>query len=150
LQALDDELRVMHPLHPLTSPCIPLQALDDELRALLAPHYRAALGLAELPSAAPSDAAAWEALLAAAALSCAGLTACLKERIDVWFVDAFNQLLAQLFPSAARLDGLAWAEAEEALRRHQVTGALSPQVRRRLFDEHCEHVREQAAKEAAA
>ena len=27
------------------------------------------------------------------------------------------------------------------MRRHQVTGALSRQVRRRLFDEHCEALR---------
>ena len=117
-----------------------MEALDDELRSLLAPHYAAATGLAELPSAAPSDADAWEQLLAGAALSCAGVTTFLKERIDVWFVDAVARLLCELYPTAARLEGVAWAEAEELMRRHQVTGALSPQVRRRLFDEHCEKV----------
>ena len=43
-------------------------------------------------------------------------------------------------PWISFVEGVSWAEAEELMRRHQVTGALSPQVRRRLFDEHCEKV----------
>ena len=113
-----------------------MECLDEDLRSLVAKHYATAATLTELPSAAPSDAAAWEPVLAAATLSCAGLTCCLKELIDVWFVDAFNGLLTTYYPSAQRLEGVTWAEADALLRRYQVTGALDPLVRERLFIEH--------------
>mmetsp|Transcript_28589 Transcript_28589/g.67012 ORF Transcript_28589/g.67012 Transcript_28589/m.67012 type:complete len:121 (-) Transcript_28589:49-411(-) len=111
------------------------------MRELLAPHYAQVLSLTELPSAAPSDTAEWQRMLAAAALSCAGLTLFLKERIDVWFVDAYKELLRALFPDAARLEGVSWAEADELLRRHQLTGGLTPQERERLWSEWCTTVR---------
>ena len=113
-----------------------MECLDEDLRSLVAKHYATAATLTELPSAAPSDAAAWEPVLAAATLSCAGLTCCLKELIDVWFVDAFNGLLTTYYPSAQRLEGVTWAEADALLRRYQVTGALDPLVRERLLIEH--------------
>ena len=122
-----------------------MECLDEDLRSLVARHYAAAATLTELPSAAPSDAAAWEPVLAAATLCCAGLTCCLKELIDVWFVDAFNGLLNTYYPSAQRLDSVTWAEADAVLRRYQVTGALDPLVRERLFTEHCDEVRGRVA-----
>jgi len=36
---------------------------------------------------------------------------------------------------------VAWADAEEALRRHQVTGGLTPQERERMWTEWCATVR---------
>ena len=59
-------------------------------------------------------------VLAAATLSCASLTSCLKELIDVWFVDAFTQLLATYYPSASSLEGVSWHDADTLLRRYQV------------------------------
>ena len=119
-----------------------MEALDEELRDLVARHYTAAAALTELPSIAPSDAAQWEQFLACAVLGCAALTSCLKERIDLWFVDAFLKLLEATYPTSALLEGVHWAEAEEVLRRHQVTGGLDPRERKRLFGEHCERLRQ--------
>jgi hypothetical protein len=92
--------------------------------------------MAELPSAAPSDAREWERLLAGAALSCAGMTTYLKEGIDDWFVTSYVELLSLTYPSAAALEGVTWAEAEECLRRHIVTGGLTIEERERLYLEH--------------
>jgi len=123
-----------------------MEALDEELRDLVARHYTAAAALTELPSVAPSDAAQWEQFLACAVLGCAALTSCLKERIDLWFVDAFLELLEATYPTSALLEGVHWAEAEEVLRRHQVTGGLDPRERKRLFGEHCERLRQRGAR----
>ena len=38
----------------------------------------------------------------------------------MWFVDAFNALLTTYYPSAERLEGVTWAEADVLLRRYQV------------------------------
>ena len=73
-------------------------------------------------------------------LSCAGLTNFLKEAIDDWFVQAFDELLRATFPSAERLEGVTWQQAEELLRRHVVTGGLTIEERRRLFLEHRERL----------
>ena len=110
--------------------------LDDELRALLAPHYAKVNGLIELPSAYPSDEAAWEEVLAASAMCCAALTEFLKERFDAYFEDAYKALLRVHFVTAAHAEGVTWAEAEEALRRHQVSGGLTIERRRELFEAH--------------
>ena len=75
----------------------------------------------------------WEALLALAVLSCAGVTTVLKHTIDQYFVDSYVSLLASHFPSAV---DVSWDEAEETLRRHIVTGGLDIRVRRQLFEEH--------------
>ena len=55
--------------------------------------------------------------------------------------DAFQELLAVTYPTTAQLEGVEWAEAEEVLRRHQVTGGLTPQERERMWTEWCTTVR---------
>ena len=112
-----------------------MEALDEEMRGLLAPHYRAAAAMLELPSAYPSQADEWDELLAASALCCAGLVGFLKERFDDFFVAAFNELLAVHYPNAERVRGVGWEEAERALRRQQVSGGLTLEKRRQLFEE---------------
>ena len=83
------------------------------------------------PSGEPSE---WDALLAASTLCCGALTAFLKQRFDEHFVDAFNELLRSHYPTLESI--VTWHEAEEALRRHQVTGGLSAEKRRALFEEY--------------
>jgi hypothetical protein len=119
-----------------------MEALDDELRALVAPQYQAILnGGIELPSVGPrSD--KWEALLALTTLCCAGMTTFLKESIDQYFEDAYTGLLATHYPAASDAD-VPWPVAEEALRRHIVTGGLDMGVRRRLFEEHIAALKQQ-------
>mgnify|MGYP007125182726 CR=1 FL=1 len=125
-------------------------ALDDGLRTLVARHYASASPM-ELPSAVPSRHEEWEPMLAAAALSCAGLTAFLKERIDAFFVDAFDALLAASWPTAADVSAVEWPEAEAVMRRHQVTGGLSPQQREQLFDAYRERlVRAEGPRESSS
>ena len=117
-----------------------MATLDAELQSLLARHYASATALTDLPSAVPSDPAAWERFLAGAALGCAGLTSFLKEQIDLWFVASFLELLDVIYGTVERVDGVEWVEAEEVLRRHIVTGGLRPEERQRLWTEHCQRV----------
>ena len=55
---------------------------------------------------------------------------------DRYFEDAFEQLLRDHYGSAEQLSSVSWSQAEEAMRRHQVTGGLTPERRRQLFEEH--------------
>ena len=68
-------------------------------------------------SGEPSE---WDALLAGEHAVLRALTAFLKQRFDEHFVDAFNELLRSHYPTLESI--VTWHEAEEALRRHQVTG----------------------------
>lgn len=113
-----------------------MEALDQEMLELIAPHYSFATTLTELPNTLPSDddPDAWEASLAAVALSCAGITSMIKERCDCYFEDTFKELLMAYFPTAERL--VDWAQAEEMLRSHISTGGLTPELRETLFKEH--------------
>lgn len=113
-----------------------MDALDDELRSLLAPKYAEVARLTELPSVVPTETEAWEVLLAAVALSCSGLAVFLKDAIDAWFLAAYDELLCQLFSTRASVESIPWAEAEELLRSHIVTGGLDGKVRQQLFEEH--------------
>ena len=118
-----------------------MDALDDEMRALLAPHFKAVSSLLELPSAYPNQDEEWEQLLAAGALACAGLTAFLKDRFEAYFDDSFDELLCTHYRTTALAEAVSWEEAEETLRRHQVTGGLTPQRRRQLFEAHRDRLR---------
>ena len=84
----------------------------------------------------PSEGEAWEEVVAACALCCAGLTVYLKERFEVYFLDSFKELLVSHYGTVDRAASVSFDEAEEQLRRHIVTGGLDIRVRKALFDEH--------------
>ena len=115
-----------------------MEALDDEMQQMLAPHYSEALAAADLPSAyTSSQGPEWERVLAAAALSSACMTSFLKRRIDGFFVDEFNALLRRYFGTPEKVAATPWAEADRQLRdAAQVTGGLSPEQRRELYEQH--------------
>lgn len=120
------------------------EALDDELRDLVAPRFDAASALIELPADAHPTARPdeWQLFLAGSVLVCASLVSLVKETIDEGFTDAFRALLRTHYCREEHC-GVPWEQAEAELRRHVITGALDPRVRRSLFDEHmaglCSH-----------
>ena len=121
-----------------------MDTLDEPMRSFLAPHFQrltAGGGLVDLPDSFPSRGREWEAVVAACLLSMAGLTVFLKERIDSFFVDAFNELLATHYTTADALDALTSDEVDAELRRYQVTGGLSVQQRQDLIGVHKERLR---------
>jgi hypothetical protein len=103
----------------------------------VAPRFDAASALLELPANAhpTSRPDEWHLFLAGSILVCAALVSLVKETIDQGFTDAFRALLRTHFCREEHC-GVQWGQAEAELRRHVVTGALDPRVRRSLFDEH--------------
>ena len=57
-----------------------------------------------------------------------------------FFVKAFDALLEATWPTAAAVRAVEWPEAEAVMRRHQVTGGLSPAQREDLFRAHRERL----------
>ena len=84
---------------------------------------------------AQSDRDGFDALLESTLVLTAALVVFLKDSFDASFVDSFNGLLRTHFYDKRHADAQ-WADAEPALRRHIVTGALDPRERERLFDAH--------------
>ena len=84
---------------------------------------------------AQSDRDGFDALLESTLVLTAALVVFLKDSFDASFVDSFNGLLRTHFYDERHVDAR-WADAESALRRHIVTGALDPRERERLFDAH--------------
>ena len=84
------------------------------------------------------SAAASDDDLATCALCCAGITAFLKARFDGYFDDQTRALLAEAYPTAELAAATTWEEAEAFMRRHQVTGGLTVERRRELFEAHRE------------
>jgi len=113
-----------------------LDTLDEELSDLVASQYFKGLpGLMELPRAYTSQKEEWSRILAACALSCAGMTTYLKDLFDNYVVTAFNDLLEAHYRRAEHLN-VSWDECERAMRRHIVTGGLTIQQRQELFEAH--------------
>ena len=90
---------------------------------------------------AQSDRDSFDALLESTLVLTAALVVFLKDSFDASFVDSFNGLLRSHFYDKRHVD-VRWAEAEPALRRHIVTGALDPRERERLFDAHMTGLRQ--------
>ena len=84
---------------------------------------------------AQSDRDGFDAVLESTLVLTAALVVFLKDSFDASFTESFNSLLRTHFYDERHVDAL-WAEAEPALRRHIVTGALDPRERERLFDAH--------------
>jgi hypothetical protein len=84
---------------------------------------------------AQSDRDGFDALLESTLVLTAALVVFLKDSFDASFTESFNSLLRTHFYDERHVDAR-WAEAEPALRRHIVTGALDPRERERLFDAH--------------
>ena len=84
---------------------------------------------------AQSDRDGFDALLESTLVLTAALVVFLKDSFDASFTESFNSLLRTHFYDERHVDA-SWAEAEPALRRHIVTGALDPRERERLFDAH--------------
>ena len=84
---------------------------------------------------AQSDRDGFDALLESTLVLTAALVVFLKDSFDASFVDSFNGLLRTHFYDERHGD-TRWVDAEPALRRHIVTGALDPRERERLFDAH--------------
>ena len=81
-----------------------------------------------------------EMALAACALCCAGLTGFLKERFDDFFDGAVTELLSTHYPTREAVEAATWEEVEASLRRHQVSGGLSIERRRMLWDAYAQGV----------
>merc|ERR1719161_367816 len=113
-----------------------MDALDDEMCGFVTPHFFNVIRWLELPDSTPSQPRAWDKLLAGSALSCAGLVGYLKERFDEYFVKACDFLLAENYPTLESAAAVTFEEADAVLRRHQVTGGLSPEQRKRQFEAH--------------
>ena len=94
----------------------------------------------ELQSVYPSEGRRWEEALAACALCCAGLTGFLKERFDDFFDGAVTELLSTHYPTREAVEAATWEEVEASLRRHQVSGGLSIERRRMLWDAYAQGV----------
>ena len=92
-------------------------------------------------SDAQSDRDGFDALLESTLVLTAALVVFLKDSFDASFVDSFNGLLRTHFYDERHVDAR-WADAESALRRHIVTGALDPRERERLFDAHMTGLRQ--------
>ena len=84
---------------------------------------------------AQSDRDGFDAVLESTLVLTAALVVFLKDSFDASFTESFNSLLRTHFYDERHVDA-SWAEAEPALRRHIVTGALDPRERERLFDAH--------------
>ena len=91
-------------------------------------------------SDAQSDRDGFDALLESTLVLTAALVVFLKDSFDASFVDSFNGLLRTHFYDERHADAR-WADAEPAMRRHVVTGALDPRERERLFDAHMAELR---------
>ena len=74
------------------------------------------------------------------ALCCAGLTGFLKERFDDFFDGAVTELLSTHYPTREAVEAATWEEVEASLRRHQVSGGLSSERRRMLWDAYAQGV----------
>ena len=114
------------------------RALFDGLDVALAERARSRQDGGELVvegADAQSDRDGFDALLESTLVLTAALVVFLKDSFDASFVDSFNGLLRTHFYDARHVDAV-WEEAEPALRRHIVTGALDPRERERLFDAH--------------
>ena len=114
------------------------RALFDGLDVALAARARKRQDGGELVvegADAQSDRDGFDALLESTLVLTAALVVFLKDSFDASFVDSFNGLLRTHFYDERHVDAR-WAEAEPALRRHIVTGALDPRERERLFDAH--------------
>jgi len=90
---------------------------------------------------AQRDRDGFDALLESTLVLTAALVVFLKDSFDASFVDSFNSLLRTHFYDERHVDAR-WADAESALRRHIVTGALDPRERERLFDAHMAGLRQ--------
>ena len=113
------------------------RALFDGLDDALAQRARSRQDSGELVvegADAQRDRDGFDALLESTLVLTAALVVFLKDSFDASFVDSFNSLLRTHYDE--RHVDAQWAEAEPALRRHIVTGALDPRERERLFDAH--------------
>ena len=90
---------------------------------------------------AQSDRDGFDALLESTLVLTAALVVFLKDSFDASFTESFNGLLRTHFYDERHADAR-WADAEPALRRHIVTGALDPRERERLFDAHMTGLRQ--------
>ena len=120
------------------------RALFDGLDDALAARARARQDGGELVvegADAQRDRDGFDALLESTLVLTAALVVFLKDSFDASFVDSFNGLLRTHFYDARHVDAR-WADAEPALRRHIVTGALDPRERERLFDAHMAGLRQ--------
>ena len=114
------------------------RALFDGLDDALAQRARSRQDGGELVvegADAQSDRDGFDALLESTLVLTAALVVFLKDSFDASFVDSFNSLLRTHFYDERHVDAR-WTDAEPALRRHIVTGALDPRERERLFDAH--------------
>ena len=114
------------------------RALFDGLDVALAERARSRQDGGALVFAgadAQSDRDGFDALLESTLVLTAALVVFLKDSFDASFVDSFNGLLRTHFYDERHADAR-WADAEPAMRRHVVTGALDPRERERLFDAH--------------
>ena len=114
------------------------RALFDGLDVALAERARSRQDGGELVvegADAQSDRDSFDALLESTLVLTAALVVFLKDSFDASFTESFNSLLRTHFYDERHVDAR-WADAESALRRHIVTGALDPRERERLFDAH--------------
>ncbi|CAH0375873.1 unnamed protein product [Pelagomonas calceolata] len=120
------------------------RALFDGLDVALAERARSRQDGGELVvegADAQSDRDGFDALLESTLVLTAALVVFLKDSFDASFTDSFNGLLRTHFYDERHVDAR-WADAEPALRRHIVTGALDPRERERLFDAHMTGLRQ--------
>ena len=128
------------------------RALFDGLDNALAQRARSRQDGGELVvegANAQSDRDGFDALLESTLVLTAALVVFLKDSFDASFVDSFNGLLRTHFYDERHGD-VRWAEAEPALRRHIVTGALDPRERERLFDAHMAGLRRRLSGDGAS
>ena len=114
------------------------RALFDGLDDALAQRARSRQDSGELVvegADAQRDRDGFDALLESTLVLTAALVVFLKDSFDASFTESFNGLLRTHFYDERHVDAR-WADAEPALRRHIVTGALDPRERERLFDAH--------------
>ena len=109
--------------------------LDDAMLAARARSRQDGGELVVEGADAQRDRDCFDALLESTLVLTAALVVFLKDSFDASFTEGFNGLLRTHFYDERHVDAL-WAEAEPALRRHIVTGALDPLERERLFDAH--------------
>ena len=117
-----------------------LLGLDESLAARARARFDG--GAMDLAAAdAATDRARFDACLESTVVCCANLVRYLMGTFDAAFVDKFNDLLRAHFYDQRHLR-VDWREADDALRRHVVTGALDPRERERLFEAHMAALRE--------
>ena len=63
-----------------------------------------------------------------------------KERFDDFFDGAVTELLSTHYPTREAVEAATWEEVEASLRRHQVSGGLSIERRRMLWDAYAQGV----------